>query len=410
MVPPESPKASSKKSKKSKKGKKDSKGSRRTERDEPVQERATHDERSRSTRRQEPPSTQQPQPVQTEVSDTDEQSRKESQPAGQDRPARTRPRFDPSRDVAAAQRITERRRVVQPPREHGRDPATDGPPDIEEQEQRRRRPPPPPPATSTRQAQLVHRSLAFARPALRRDPVTESSQPSDRQPLRLRIRSQETPSQRPMPQRVLATPKVGSAPPRAYATPSRATRGDYYDQSQVRDDRPHASQYQQERQDWGSSQRRVPSMGRRESAHAWAEQQYSGQYYQDWSQQLPSTQERWHDPRQDYQQYYPQQSSAAQHWPVQQQQQLQQQQQMPSLPAPVYPPGMQPSAHPPPGLGPNVQRTRQGVMSQSASIHYGSAASRQQSPIGSQPPQDRQQSSYGQQYPPTGGYFRHGYQ
>ena len=312
VVSPESPKVLSKKSKKSgKKEKKDSKGSRRTERVEPVQDRTSREERSRSTRRPESPPAQRPQAVQIEVSETDEHpSRDERQLAIQDRPARTRPRFDPSRDLAAAQRIIDKRRVVQPPREHRRDPTTDGPPDSEEEQQRRRRPPPPPPATSTRQAQSGHRALAFARPPLRRDSATESSQvPSERQPLRLRIRSQETPPQRPMPKRVVATPVGGSAPPRVHATPGHATRGDYYDQSQVRDDRAYGSQYQQERQDWGSS-RRVPSMGHRESAHAWSGQQYSSQRYQDWSQQPPSTQERWHDPQQDYQQYYPQQSSA----------------------------------------------------------------------------------------------------
>ena len=206
VVSPESPKVSSKKSKKSgKKEKKDSKSSRRTERVEPVQDRTTREERSRSTRRPESPPTQRPQAVQIEVSETDEHTSKdERQLAIQDRPARTRPRFDPSRDLAAAQRIIDKRRIVQPPREHRRDPTTDGPPDSEEENQRRRKPPPPPPATSTRQAQSGHRSLAFAKPPLRRDSVTESSQvPSERQPLRLRIRSQETPPQRPMPKRVV---------------------------------------------------------------------------------------------------------------------------------------------------------------------------------------------------------------
>ena len=186
------------------------------------------------------------------MSETDEHiSRDERQLAIQDRPARTRPRFDPSRDLAAAQRSIDKRRMVQPPREHRRDATTDGPPDSEEEKQRRRKPPPPPPATSTRQAQSGHRSLAFAKPPLRRDSVTESSQvPSERRPLRLRVSSQETPPQRPMPRRVVATPVGGSAPPRLHVTPRRATRGDYYDQSQVRDDRAYGSQYQQERQDW----------------------------------------------------------------------------------------------------------------------------------------------------------------
>ena len=149
-------------------------------------------------------------------------------------------------------------------------------------------------------------------------------------------------------------------------------------------------------------------MGRRESLHAWAGHQHSGHQYQDWSQQQPTTQEYWHDPQQGHSQHYSQQSAATQHWHVQQQQQMQQQ--LPALPNPVYPPGMQPIVQPPPGLASNVQRTRQGVMTQGASMQYGSAASRQQSPAGSQPPQDRQQSSYSQQYPSTGGYFRQGYQ
>ena len=133
---------------------------------------------------------------------------------------------------------------------------------------------------------------------------------------------------------------------------------------------------------------------------SWFEQRQPSQHYQDWGQQQSTTQERWQDPQQGYQQYSSQQATAAQYWPMQQQQL--QQQQLPTLPEPVYPPGMQPAGvRPPPGLGPNVQRTRQGVMSQSASIQYGSAASRQQSPYGSQPPQgsaaERQQSPFGQQ-------------
>ena len=135
-----------------------------------------------------------------------------------DRPARPRPRFDPSREHASAQRVMEKRKVVQPPREHGRDPGTDGPPDLDvEAKQRRRYPPPPPPASAVRQTPTSHRSLAFARPPPRRDSATESSQVSER-PL-LRIRSQETPPQRPMPKRVLATSAVGSsAPPRLQHT------------------------------------------------------------------------------------------------------------------------------------------------------------------------------------------------
>ena len=343
-VSPESPKVRSKKTKKSeKKEKKDSRGRRRTEREEPVRDRTPQEERSRSTRRPESPPTQEPQAVQVEASETEEQSSKDGpQLAIQDRPPKTRPRFDPSREHVAAQRIADKRRVVLPPREHQRDPSTEGPPDLEEERRMKRKPPTPPPATSTRQAPSGHRSLAFARPPLRRDSATESPQvPSEREPLRLRVQSQETLPQRPMPRRVVATPVGGSAPPRLQVTSSRLTRGEYQGQSQVRDDRSHgqewseqwqgqreyserghvrpdqSSQYrtegpqgQQERQDWGSSQRRVPSMGHRESMNQppWSEQRYSGQRHQDWSQQPSSTQERWYDPQQGHQQYQSQQA------------------------------------------------------------------------------------------------------
>ena len=409
-VVPESPKVSSKKSKKSeKKEKKASKSRRRTEAVEIVEDKPVRDERSRSVRRPESSRGQPLQSVSLEDTETDDHPPKGDRPAAaHDRPARPRPRFDPSREHASAQRVMEKRKVVQPPREHGRDPGTEGPPDTDaEVKQRRRNPPPPPPASVMRQPQTGHRSLAFAKPPPRRDSATESSRVSERPPLR--IRSQETPPQRPMPKRVVATSTVGSsAPPRLQSTVGSAPRGEYYDQSRVGDDRTYGSQPQQDRRDWGSSQRRVPSMGRRESLHAWAGHQHSGHQYQDWSQQQPTTQEYWHDPQQGHSQHYSQQSAATQHWHVQQQQQMQQQ--MPALPNPVYPPGMQPNVQPPPGLGSNVQRTRQGVMTQGASMQYGSAASRQQSPAGSQPPQDRQQSSYSQQYPSTGGYFRQGYQ
>ena len=149
-------------------------------------------------------------------------------------------------------------------------------------------------------------------------------------------------------------------------------------------------------------------MGRRESLHTWAGHPHSSQQYRDWSQQPPTTQEYWHDPYQGQSQHYSQQSVANQQWHAQQQQQMQQQ--LHALPNPVYPPGMNPMARPPPGLASNVQRTGQGVMIQGTSMQCGTAASRQQSPAGSQPPQDRQQSLYGQQYPSQGGYFRQGYQ
>ena len=436
-ITPDSAKVRSKESRKAeKKVKKESKHRRKSELDEPKRDRAERQERSRSTRRPESPHVKEPQVI--EASETDDPSAKEAhQLAIQDEPARARPRFDPTREHVAAKRIAEKRKVtVQAQREHQRHPSAEGPPDREEEKRMRRRVPPPPPATSTKQASSRYRPLAFARPPLRRGSVTESSfVPSEREPIRLRVRVEDTPPQRPMPKRVLATPIGSSAPPRLQTTSHRPTYGEYQGQSHVRDDRSYAqdwaggwqgqreyseqrhvrptqddyqrteaSRYQQERQEWGSSQRRAPSMGRREAASmpAWMEQRQSNQYYQDWGQQPPTTQERRQDPQQGHQQYSSQQATVAQYWPMQQQQ-------VPALPEPVFPPGMHASGMPPPpGLGPNVQRTRQGVVSQSASIRYGSAASRQQSPYGSQQPQgsavERQQSPYGQQ-PPSSGWW-----
>ena len=103
----------------------------------------------------------------------------------------------------------------------------------------KRRPPLPPPASSTRQTPSGHRPLAFARPPQRAGSASESSfVPSDRAPLRLRVRVEDTPPQRPMPRRQLATPIGSSAPPTRLETAShRPTQGDYQGQSQVRDDR-----------------------------------------------------------------------------------------------------------------------------------------------------------------------------
>ena len=93
----------------------------------------------------------------------------------------------------------------------------------------KRRPPLPPPATSTRQASSVHRPLSFARPPPRgTGSASESSfVPSERGPLRLRVRVEDTPPQRPMPRRTLATPIGGSAPPRLESSAHRPTQGDY---------------------------------------------------------------------------------------------------------------------------------------------------------------------------------------
>ena len=93
-----------------------------------------------------------------------------------------------------AKRIAEKRKTaVQPQREHYRDPSTEGPPDVEEARRLKRRFPPPPPPAATQQASSRNRPLAFARPPLRRDSATESSfVPSEREPLRLKVRVEET--------------------------------------------------------------------------------------------------------------------------------------------------------------------------------------------------------------------------
>ena len=145
MVAPESPKVSSKKPKKSgKKEKKDSRSRRRTERVEPVEDRTTNEERSRSIRRPESSHVQPSQVIPVEGSETDDCPPKDDRPVvTQDRPARLRPRFYPSREHAVAQRLRDKRKVVQPQREHRRDPGTDGPPDTEDEVRQRRRYPQP---------------------------------------------------------------------------------------------------------------------------------------------------------------------------------------------------------------------------------------------------------------------------
>ena len=155
----------------------------------------------------------------------------------QDKQSR-RPRFDPTREQAVAKRIAEKRKAATlPQREHQRDPSTEGPPDVEEARRLKRRFPPPPPPVSTQHVSSRNRPLAFARPPLRRDSATESSfVPSEREPLRLRVRVEGTPPQRPMPKRVLAQPIGSSAPPRLQTTSHRPV---YQGQSQVRGDRSH---------------------------------------------------------------------------------------------------------------------------------------------------------------------------
>ena len=125
------------------------------------------------------------------------------------------------------------------------------------------------------------------------------------------------------------------------------------------------SRYQQERQDWGSTQGWTPHRDTG-SQQQWRDQPSSSQRYQDWSHQSQPTQGGWQDPQQGQSQQQHQQVTAAQYWPTQQQQ-------VPTLPAPTYPPGMQPSnIQPPPGLGPtNVQQTWQGATTQNVPIQFG---------------------------------------
>ena len=158
---PDSSKVRSKESKKAeKKRKKESKRRRRSDSDEPRRDRSRREERSRSAKRPESPVERQPQIIQVEASETDDPPTKgESQLAIKAKPPRARPRFDPTKEVVVAQRIADKKRVIQPLREHRRDPSTEGPPDPEEERRMRRRPPLPPPASSTRQAASVYKPL-----------------------------------------------------------------------------------------------------------------------------------------------------------------------------------------------------------------------------------------------------------
>ena len=178
----------SKESKKAeKRRKKESKRRHRSESDEPQRGRSRKEERSRSTKRPESPLEQQSQVVQIEVSETD---------TSNDPPGKGESRAVSHRE----QVVADKKRIVQPPREHRRDPSTEGPPDREEERRMKRRPPLPPPATSTRQGSVGHKPLAFARPPPRMaGSASESSfVPSERGPLRLRVRVEDTPSQRPI--------------------------------------------------------------------------------------------------------------------------------------------------------------------------------------------------------------------
>ena len=131
-VVPEASRVSSKKSKKSeKKEKKSSKSRRRTEAVEVTDDEPARDERSRSERRLESSKGQPLQHVTIEDTETDEHPPKDARPGLPQRPARPRPRFDPSREHASAQRVMENRKVTQPLRVRGRVPETDGPSDTD---------------------------------------------------------------------------------------------------------------------------------------------------------------------------------------------------------------------------------------------------------------------------------------
>ena len=109
--------------------KKEAKHKRKSELEESKHDRKEREERSRSTRRPESPHQQRPQAI--EASETDDPPAKGgSQLAIQDRTRGARPRFDPTREQAVAKRIRiaeKRRAAIQPPREHERDPSTEGP-------------------------------------------------------------------------------------------------------------------------------------------------------------------------------------------------------------------------------------------------------------------------------------------
>ena len=198
--------------------------------------------------------------------------------------------------------------------------------------------------------------------------------------------------------------------PRDYQDRSRSSRQWQDDQQWTEQ-----SRYTQGGQDWGSQPWTSRSTyGDTGSQHQWRDQQAPSHQHQDWNQ--PAQDQQWSQPSQGGWQnpqagQQPQSMSAAQQWVAQQQQQLQQQPQLPTLPAPVYPPGMQPSnVQAPPGLVPSgAQSTWQGATTQNApqTFQFGSSGTRRQSPFGSQPQQglavDRQQSPFGPQpQQPTG--------
>ena len=191
---------------------------------------------------------------------------------------------------------------------------------------------------------------------------------------------------------------------------------DYQDRSrsshQWQDDQQwtEQSRYGHGRQDWSSqgwtSRSTYRDVG---SQHQWRDQQASSHQHQDWNQ--PPQDQQWSQPAQggwqNPQGGQPQPAMiATQQWTAQQQQQ-----QLPTLLAPVYPPGMQPAnVQPPPGLATTtVQPTWQGVSAQNTpmTFQFGSSATRQQSPFGAQPQQgsaaDRQQSPFGLQPQQTTG-------
>ena len=116
---PDSSKVKSKESRAEKHKKKESRRRRRSESDQPEKTHSGRDERSRSSRRPDPPQEAQQQLSQIEVSATDDPTPKSgSQLAIKDKPARARPRFDPTVEHVVGRRIAEkpaRNRLAQQP-------------------------------------------------------------------------------------------------------------------------------------------------------------------------------------------------------------------------------------------------------------------------------------------------------
>ena len=180
--------------------------------------------------------------AQTEVTSTAEDPTPEGGPqlALTDKPARTRPRFDPTVEHAVGRKIAERsargRLTYQQPHQESRDPSTDGVSTREEEQERRKRPPLPPPATPKTAART--RSLTFPPPPPRADSATESatSTPRNRGIMRLRTKEVDHPPQRTMPRRT-AIPIGGSTQQQPLATPQRQPQSEQQGQSRQWEDR-----------------------------------------------------------------------------------------------------------------------------------------------------------------------------